>query len=103
MKGEAKGITPLISLIVLVVLSIGVVGAAFVWVNTLTDQSQERAEGLRMEVKNVGFDCSQFRTEITVRNTGDSPVSEDDFDVFVNGDPQNFDVSLPLFRAAISL
>lgn len=74
-----KGITPIIAIILLLLITISMVGFAFVWFSRVASISAERTENLTAEQastagKTIRID-NAAGTSFTIRNTGIAPLN----------------------------
>lgn len=83
-----KGITPVIAIVLLLMMTVGAVGGAYVWFSDIIDQAQNTADQQRNTELNVyNAQCSNmsgtFVAEFWVENTGDRQVDFSVTDVLI--------------------
>lgn len=87
-----KGITPVIAIILLLLITISMVGFAFVWFSRVTQQSTTEI-GKQIET-NVAKSAKTITipavttTTVSVRNTGSATITTAELAVFVDGGPR---------------
>jgi len=94
MDGKMKGITPVIAVILLLLITIAVVGFAFVWfqriAQTTTDITEGELDALRQQTaKRVSIDAIDVTaTKVSIRNRGTVPIpigTTSEVSVYVGG------------------
>jgi flagellin-like protein len=87
-----KGITPVIAIVLLLLITVAMVGFAFVWFqSTWTDLSASTGEAITSQseamMKTVRIDAVSS-TSISVRNMGSKDIAAGELAVYVNGEVQ---------------
>jgi len=90
-KGNTKGITPVIAIILLMMITIALAGFTYIWLqgvfktssnNTKTQLEQQQ----RSMMKTIRIDSATSGTgELAIRNTGSESITSNEIAVFVNG------------------
>lgn len=86
-----KGITPVVAIILLLLITISMVGFAFVWFTRVgeltTQQTQQQLQSqLDAQAQNVKIDAiSAARDKITLRNRGTATIPLAQISIFVEG------------------
>ncbi len=85
-----KGITPVIAIILLLLITISMVGFAFVWFSRVTSSagaqienstlSQLRTQGQRITIENINPSAAT----VTVRNSGTVSIADTELALYVN-------------------
>ena len=106
-----KGITPVIAIILLLLITISMVGFAFVWFSrvaqTATEQTERQLENdLSRQGKKVAIDNLQLSTgilegSVSIRNIGTSNIAAGDIRLYVNSAVQTGCDSLVLAAGAV--
>ncbi|MBI2578391.1 MAG: hypothetical protein HYW26_01640 [Candidatus Aenigmarchaeota archaeon] len=83
-----KGITPVIAIILLLLITISMVGFAFVWFTRVSQISSERTESqlteqLTQQEKKIRIDNAKSNT-VTLRNIGTKDVASSELGFFVD-------------------
>src|SRR3989304_6730088 len=81
-----KGITPIVAVILLMLITISMVGFAFVWFSRISTISTEKIENQTeklLTVKTVRIE-NALGTAVDIRNTGDAQITSADLAAFVN-------------------
>lgn len=84
-----KGITPVVAIVLLLMLTIVAVGGMWAWTSGILSQQQEEAEGqLRSGMEFISLGCvdnpsSADQLTWTLKNTGRSDIELGDVDVYV--------------------
>jgi flagellin-like protein len=87
-----KGITPVVAVILLLLITISMVGFAFVWFSKVSEiattqteaelQNQLIVQSQKIKIESI----SLTRDQITIRNTGSQPIAlADKISIFVQG------------------
>jgi flagellin-like protein len=89
---SAKGITPVIAVILLLLITISMVGFAFVWFSRVTLLAQNATETrlgnvINQQEQTVRID-NVAGTEVTIRATGAQSIPVSGLQVYVNGAQQ---------------
>ena len=84
-----KGITPVVAIILLLLITISMVGFAFVWftrISQLTTESTQNQTQLLLDTtaQRIAIDAATT-TSVTIRNTGSKDIPVAQIAVFVNG------------------
>lgn len=84
-----KGITPIVAIILLLLITISMIGFAFVWFTRVselaTQQTQQQLEGqLSQTAQKIAIDAATT-TSVTIRNTGSKDIPVSQISVFVDG------------------
>jgi len=84
-----KGISPIIAVVLLLMITISMVAFAYIWFTRITvgalNQSQSQQESLQQQTgKKVVIDNINGNL-ITLRNIGTYPVKKEEISVFING------------------
>ena len=89
MKGNTKGITPIIAIILLMMITIALAGFTYIWLqgvfktssnNTKTQLEQQQ----RSMMKTIRIDSATSGTgELAIRNTGSESITSNEIAVFV--------------------
>jgi len=77
LPSSRKGITPVIAIILLLMMTVAIAGGAYVWFTQIGEQSRERAEeSLNRGVEIVELRCDATNDQIitTLKNSGDSEL-----------------------------
>lgn len=84
--GARKGITPVVAIVLLLMLTIVAVGGMWAWTSDILTQQQDEAEGqLRAGIEFISLSCDAASDELswTIKNTGRSDIDLSDVDVYV--------------------
>ncbi len=106
-----KGITPVIAIILLLLITISMVGFAFVWFSrvaqTATEQTEKQLQSdLSRQGKKIAIDNLQLSTgvlegSVSIRNIGTSNIAAGDIKLYVNNAVQVGCDSLALAAGAV--
>lgn len=86
-----KGITPVIAVILLLLITVAMVGFAFVWFNRITatasNATQQQLESqLQAQAKRISIDnINSAGAAVTIRNIGSQTVLATDMQIYVSG------------------
>lgn len=81
-----KGITPVIAIILLLLITVAMVGFAFVWFTRISTTAAERIENQTerlLSVKSLRIE-NAIGTTVDIRNTGDGTISAPEMAFYVN-------------------
>lgn len=84
--GARKGITPVVAIVLLLMLTIVAVGGMWAWTSDILQQEQDEATNqLRSDMEFISLSCDATNDELTwtVRNSGRSDIDLSDVDVYV--------------------
>jgi flagellin-like protein len=86
-----KGITPVIAVILLLLITVAMVGFAFIWFSRVTTMTTSATQAnientMTMQAKRVAIENIQkSNTAITVRNIGSQNIGAADLAIYVSG------------------
>lgn len=88
-----KGITPVIAIVLLLMMTVGAVGGAYAWFNQIMQDAQDQATSeLETEMNVFGIECyspsaGEGRVKVFLENTGESAVDFSPVDMIVYDGP----------------
>jgi flagellin-like protein len=84
-----KGITPVIAIVLLLLITISMIGFAFVWfgrvTSIVTNQTEEQLTGQTQQLAKTVRIEAVTSSQVTVRNTGTSTIAAGELKAFING------------------
>lgn len=88
-RRSRKGITPVIAIVLLLMMTVAAAGAAYTWFSQMQERLQSEAtRGLQTELSLRDLRCNAKPTntmELAVSNSGSTSVDLSDVDVFIRG------------------
>jgi flagellin-like protein len=87
-RGLRKGVTPVIAIVLLLMMTVAAAGAAYTWFSQMQNRLQSEAtSGLQTElsVKDIVCDASSDEIRLSLKNSGSTLVDVSDVDVFIRG------------------
>lgn len=81
-----KGITPVVAIVLLLMMTVAAAGAAFTWFSQMQEQVQDRASSelnRQLEVRDLVCDSANDQIEISISNTGSTTIPLSGVSVFV--------------------
>ena len=84
-----KGITPVIAIVLLLMITISMVGFAFIWFQRISNILQNKTEtGLEQQLEQITISIDNVDStggSVTIRNTGTVTVQTSQIAIYVNG------------------
>ncbi|MEM7826785.1 MAG: archaellin/type IV pilin N-terminal domain-containing protein [Candidatus Aenigmatarchaeota archaeon] len=84
-----KGISPIIAIVLLLMITISMVGFAYVWFTRITgsafNQSRTEQENIQKQQGQRVIIDNILGNQLTLRHVGTYPVTKDELGVFING------------------
>ena len=70
-----KGITPVIAIVLLLMMTVAAAGAAFVWITEISEKFREKtSQRLGKELKIKSISCEDNNIDVFISNTGDKVI-----------------------------
>ncbi|MDY6773718.1 MAG: archaellin/type IV pilin N-terminal domain-containing protein [Candidatus Nanohaloarchaea archaeon] len=93
-----KGVTPVVAIVLLLMMTVGAAGAAYTWFSQMQQQLQEKARTQlqsQLEVKDLECNAEPENTvEVALKNSGDTTVRLGRVDMFIRDSSGHLNITV---------